>query len=548
MRQIMFSLRRVSINVRLYAVVLLAALGLALVVWWASAIKYQSLMSDRYLKTQHVVEVVYSSLSYLNDQVIAGEMTLAEAQALAKSQIRQVRYGGSEYFWVNDYNAVMVMHAVKPALEGQDLSTLEDPDGKRLFSVFVEVVKAQGEGFVDYLWPKPDRDEPVEKISYVKGFEPWQWIIGSGIYLDDVDAAVAKSTFKLASLSIVVLVVILLCSFVILRSIILPLNKTVQALDNISDGSGDLRKRLPEHGRDRLTQLAIFFNRFVSRLTETVKKIVSVNQQIFDNSDNLRSVANHAGQLAIEQKDIAEKMTQSNHLVKTASADVNESAQQALEHSNGAQEKSKAGKLAVEKTIDAQTKLTAKLKSGVDSVVKLAEESKEIGTVLDVIQGIAEQTNLLALNAAIEAARAGEQGRGFAVVADEVRTLAGRTQSSTEEIEQMIEKLQRGASETEKHILDSNEYAENTAELIQSVALALSEIEQSVEVIRSANVNISDSVNQQNYEIESLNNLTEGLLNQAERNDKQIEEIVQASESLAISAARMRKAMAGFII
>jgi methyl-accepting chemotaxis protein len=144
------------------------------------------LLKEKQTATKNVVDAVYGIIEDYGTRAEAGQLGSYEAMQAAKRDIGKLRYAGKNYFWINDLEPTMVMHPIKPELNGQDLADFKDPDGKRLFVAFVDVAKAQGSGFVDYLWPKPGFDKPVPKVSYVKLYKPWGWIIGSGIYLDDV--------------------------------------------------------------------------------------------------------------------------------------------------------------------------------------------------------------------------------------------------------------------------------------------------------------------------------------------------------------------------
>jgi methyl-accepting chemotaxis protein len=155
------------------------------------------MMADRQAKVRNLVEVAHTTVAFYDAEAKAGRMTLDEAKTGAKNAIRNMRYDKVEYFWINDLQDLMVMHPIKPELEGKKLDQLKDKNGKFLFLEFNKVVNAQGAGFVDYLWPKPGAEEGVQKISYVMGYQPWGWVIGSGIYTDDVDAQFRADAIKL---------------------------------------------------------------------------------------------------------------------------------------------------------------------------------------------------------------------------------------------------------------------------------------------------------------------------------------------------------------
>ena len=168
------------------------------------------MMADRQAKTQHMVDVGYGILAHHQKLESDGKISKADAQAAAMNAIRGLRYDKVEYFWINDMSPKMVMHPIKPELDGKDLGEMKDPAGNRLFMGFVDVVKSKGSGFYSYLWPKPGFDQPVSKISYVKGFAPWGWIIGTGIYLDDVDAIFRQTAMMFAMVSLIVFAVVLI--------------------------------------------------------------------------------------------------------------------------------------------------------------------------------------------------------------------------------------------------------------------------------------------------------------------------------------------------
>lgn len=176
-----------NLRSRLVVIVAVALSAMVPIATLALMDERSRLMEDRAVKTRHLVESAHGVLAHFHALQRRGELTEGEAKRAALDTIRTMRYDGSEYFWINDFEPRMVMHPMMPELDGKDLSDFTDPNGKRLFVEFVDTVRKDGAGFVDYLWPKPDFTQPVPKISYVKGFSPWGWVIGSGIYIDDVN-------------------------------------------------------------------------------------------------------------------------------------------------------------------------------------------------------------------------------------------------------------------------------------------------------------------------------------------------------------------------
>lgn len=541
-------LRNISINFRLKGLVLFLCLGLIIMSVVSLTAYKDSLLSEKALKTQHVVESAFSIIVHFAALAEKGELTTEEAQGQAKEVIRSLRYGGTEYFWLNDYNHVMLMHPIAARLENKNLIDLEDKNGKQLFKVMVEQVKANGSGFVDYLWPKPGFDDPVEKISYVKGFKEWNWIIGSGIYVDDVDAQFQEELLSMGVLCLFVIIFGVVFSVIIVRSIAQPLEETLLAFENISAGEGDLKKRLPVKGKDQLTRIAVSFNQFIEKLSGTLSEAIKLNESVYGHSTELRNVASVASNVSQQQSDAITKMADAISEVDAQKDNVTVSTQSTFESAKLTKERTQIGKDSVEKTISSLQLLSDELNEGVDSVVQLAEESQNIGKVLDVISGIAEQTNLLALNAAIEAARAGEQGRGFAVVADEVRGLASRTQSSTDEIQTMINKLQEGANEAQSKIMNSHEHSKQTTEDISLTQQALDDIAASVSEISEASNVISDSVASQNHAVQNLSELTHEITDLARQSMDSMQKTNESSEFLSETSLETKKVMSTFSI
>ena len=197
-----------------------------------------AMLEQKKLKTRHVVETAHSVIAHFETQVRDGAMTVAEAQQRAKNAIRNLRYEDKGYFWINDMQVQMVMHPYKPKLDGTDVRALEDPAGNRPFALFTEKA-GQGGGYVNYLWPKPGTDEPVEKLSYVVQFEPWQWVIGSGVYLDDVERTFWQQARDRALANLAVMILVVALSMFIARTITRPMKQAVGVATAIASGTLD---------------------------------------------------------------------------------------------------------------------------------------------------------------------------------------------------------------------------------------------------------------------------------------------------------------------
>lgn len=542
------ALRAISISRRLYLLGFIITL-LTLIPLLIFASNYQaSLLEQKRIKTRHLVETASSLLVNFYQQEQQGTLTRAQAQQMAKQAIAGLRYEEKDYFWINDMTPTMIMHPFKPALDGQDLSGFKDPHGNALFVAMTNTVKNSGAGFVDYYWEKPGFDLPIEKISYVKGFRPWGWIVGSGVYVDDIQAQFYSELKQLGLTLLGSLSVMVLLAWSIGRSITKPCEQTLSAMQDIAEGNGDLTQRLPCKGNDELSRIAQAFNVFASRIGDMMRETAPISEHISAAALQLNTVATTTAQGAADQHKGVDSVAAAMNELHTSNQEVAHSAQQAAEVAINAHQYSKTGIDVVSTSSSELQALLTLLDNTSSSAQELANDAQAIGSVLDVIRGIAEQTNLLALNAAIEAARAGEQGRGFAVVADEVRTLATRTQSSTNEIEQIIGNLQTRANEVSQALTQTREQSTNTAKHADDVAQTLSLISNQVTQIRELNQHIAEASSQQTLATEEININLSQLIEHSLNTMQQGEHIAAASEQLLASGHSLNTHISHFKI
>ncbi|AZD92452.1 MULTISPECIES: methyl-accepting chemotaxis protein [Pseudomonas] len=501
----MNSLRRMSISRRLWLILIVAVLMLMTLGMLMLKQINEDLYQAKVQKTQHVVQTANGVLAYFQGLESAGSLDRATAQKQALSAIRGLRYDQSDYFWINDLTPVMVMHPTNPKLDGQNLSAIRDPDGFALFNEMVAIAKAKGAGMINYRWPKPGASEPVQKTSYVQLFQPWGWIIGSGVYIDDVQAEFRSQVVKASVVGIAIALLMALLVLLIARSIVRPLQETVHAMANIASGESDLTRTLDTHGQDEVTELARHFNGFTAKLRLVVSQLQVSASALAQSSADLGSNASQAQERSQQQSQQMELVATAINQVTYGVQDVAKNAEHAASEMRDAEAQAQQGQVNIDGSLQQIDRLSATIDQAVEVIRTLAQESTQIGSVLEVIHSIAEQTNLLALNAAIEAARAGEQGRGFAVVADEVRLLAQRTQKSTAEIQSMIERLQGHSEAAVKVIGDSSRASQQTIEQAGLAGESLNAIGQALRNLNGLNASIASATLQQAHVVEDIN-------------------------------------------
>jgi methyl-accepting chemotaxis protein len=525
-------LNQIKISQRLWLMASVSILCLIAVSFFDSYQLREKLYAEKQTKTRHIVEAVYGTLEYFHAQELAGQLSRKEAQSAALRLIKQLRYAGKEYFWLNDMRPYMVMHPYKPELDGKDLSGVKDPAGNPLFVEFVNKVRQDKAGFVNYLWPKPGKQEPVRKVSYVKGFTPWDWIVGSGIYLDDVETAYWHQWQHSLVNLVIVIALLALVSSLLAKSITSPIRRTGVVLEHMAKGDADLSEGLDTSGNSEISDLARHFNHFVDKLHNLVTQLMKSSESLLSTTNQVTNIAHQTNLSADQERAESTQVASAMQELLASANNVSSNTVSAAQAADQADSLVRESKQVVVGNIASITKLHDSILSASNVIKKLQQGSEAIGGIIETIQAISAQTNLLALNAAIEAARAGEQGRGFAVVADEVRELAKRTQDSTLEIEKMIVELQQSAQQAVSTVDSGSLEAASSVTQAQQTGEALEQIVAAISQITQMNNQIATSAEQQLTVIGEINKNTTRITEIATKNADGAAQTVTAADHI----------------
>ncbi|VVP35952.1 Methyl-accepting chemotaxis protein McpP [Pseudomonas fluorescens] len=473
----------------------------------------ERLLSDAKATLQSYVAVAMTTIKPLYDAAAQGD-DAARAQAI--KLLSNITYGKDGYFFGYDSNTVRLFKAKDPEGVGKSFKDNRDPNGVYVNRDLVKVAQ-DGTHYLQYSSPLPGNNKVlVPKLGYTEYLPKWDMAVGTSVNLDGIEAQVAVVEAKvqermqgvvlsIVGVAVVVLVLLAAAGMLLANTILRPLNQMKANLDDIAAGEGDLTRRLNITSQDELGQLAGSFNRFVDKIHGLVRQITEMTAQLTGLVTQVSDQANRSDQAMERQRHETDQVATAINEMSAAAQEVAKSAQNAAVAAQQTDEEGQAAKRVVAGSIVKIHALVDDIRSSGVSLDSLQKDVSSIVSVLGVIRSIAEQTNLLALNAAIEAARAGEAGRGFAVVADEVRALASRTQISTQEIQGMIDRLQAGTQSAVEAMRRSSEAGDGTSAQANEAGASLDTMAQLIATINSMNAQIASAAEEQTAVAEEIN-------------------------------------------
>ena len=486
------------------------------------------LLSAKKEGLRHVVEAAHSQVTYLVAEAKAGRMSQEEAQGRAKALVSALRFEGSNYVYIHGPNHSILVLPVAKQLEGKAAEELP-PATLSVVKAMRQVSGAPGGGFYDYPYAKPGKEGLFPKSAYGKRVEDWDWVLGAGVYLDDVDAEMRRISWTILGGALGVAILVALISRKRSTSTVRPLRQLVQGLKE-----SDLSKRIQVETRDEIGEAAEAFNAYNGQMRETVRTIGGYADRVASGSAELAATSQEMARAVDDIARVSEELKKSGEQV-TASMGLlngNVGVMRERTHQTGAES---------EEAVKDTARGAEAGQGAAQGMEQIQDATSQIVKAVQAIQDIARQTNLLSLNAAIEAAKAGAMGKGFAVVAEEVRKLAERSRSAAQEIEQLNQRAQEAVAGGVDGVNVSLKNLQAIRERISHIAISIRDIGALSQEQATTSQDVAERMNQTTDRLAQNASATQEL-------SATVHEITKTSDDLASVAEGLRHVVDGFKI
>lgn len=529
----MISFENMRVRTRLLVAGIAVLLGLVLVAGYTLIQIRNEAVAAHSTRIKDLVDSSKGIVAHFQKLEADKKLSHEEAQTQAKEALRIVRFGADDYFFIYDFDGKAIMVAGNPKIEGQAMLGKTDAKGFKLWDAIVATGKGPGKGFIEYWFPRAGQQESKPKLAYLAAVPEWQWILGTGVYIDDVDQAVNKAALSYGLISLVVLAIVGVIGFFVARSIVHQLGgEPAMAIALMSRAAaGDLTVEVQSADKGSILDSA---GQMVRSIRNMVAEITHSSASLTRGAEQISTASGEVAIAARNQTDATQSMAAAIEEMTVSVNHISDSASETRNSSQNSVRLAEDGYARVEAATKNIREISSTVSDASQRIHALEEHARQISSIASVIKEIAGQTNLLALNAAIEAARAGEQGRGFAVVADEVRKLAERTSSATVEIEQMIAGIQTDTGDTVSVMTAALPQVSASVEAADGAAASLQQIKDGAQMTLASITNVADATREQSI---ASNNIAQRV----EQIAQMVEETTAAMQSTADTARQMEK-------
>lgn len=541
-------IEQLSISRRLGLILLIAFVGLAAIGFLGLSALKQKMFEQHRTTLKRVVDAGASVIEHFHRLEREGKLSTRDAQEAAKTVLRALRYGdGGDYYYLYRLDGVCVMHPVRPDFEGRDMAAvLKDGKGRATIADMLSAVKNATAAYVDTDFPRPGSKEPVPKLQYVKRFDAWGWFIGSGVYIDDVEAEFQGELWRFAAYLAAICCAVSLAAYLVARSVVRQLGGEPLYAAGVMRRAGDGDLTVDVRSGTREDSLLAVLKHMLASLRAMMHDVGAAATEALERTRGISRIAGQVSGATDSQVLAAANIAMGVQQLSASIGQISENAAGTEAIAAKALTLAEEGEGRARQAVEGMVGISGLVSGAAERIEQLHGRSNDIGLIAGVIKDIAAQTNLLALNAAIEAARAGEQGRGFAVVADEVRSLAERTASATVQIERMISDIQQETGNSVSAMSDVSHKVVGGVESVERAAAILREIKEEVGASAKLVQAVASAIREHSAASSSVASEVEHIAGLVRSTSASMNEAMVSVHSLEELASRVSQAVGRF--